>query len=134
MTSFNFIEISSEPPKWFKDNSEHAIVNIIDTWTDKGLFRNYNGKYDWLKVTESEGLITYELIEPQLPSIVLNIEKYTRTYCETNKFFTYYYDTYEDGTIVYCITSESIGRLSKYKNKIITIIDIDKPHTIIQIN
>jgi hypothetical protein len=136
MSTYLFIEVSTIIPKWFKEHkNEQSTSNIIDTWTDKGLFRNYNGNYSWFQIIESEGLLMFELIEPQIPSIVITIEKYTRTYCDTNKFFTYYYDTHEDGTVVYAVSSGTQGRLSKYKNKTITnIIEVDKPDIAIQID
>lgn len=119
MTSHCFFENSKEVPKWFQEhNQEKSKVPIIDTWTDKGLFRNYNNTYYWYNIEENNGIISYTEIEPQIPSIVLNIEKYTRTYCDSNSFFTYWIDTFEDGESCYCVCSKTPGRLSKYKNKI----------------
>ena len=121
-----YLEESKTIPKWFqKHNTPTSTILVEDYWTDVGLLHIEAGKKVWYKVNEENGLSHLTEIEPQTPSIVMGKFTYTRTYCDSNTFFCYWFDTLMDDSISYCISSKSIQRLSKYK-QFIQNIDLDK--------
>lgn len=119
MTEYVYIEESKTIPKWFqKHNTEISTVLVEDIWTDVGLLRIEAEKKTWFKVIEENGLATFTEIEPQSPSIVIIKNVYTKTYCDSNTFFNYWFITSTNNNITYFISSKSPSRLSKYKNYI----------------
>lgn len=119
MTEYVYIEESKTIPKWFqKHHTETCTVLVQDVWTDVGLLRIEGDKKNWFKVTEENGLATFTEIEPQSPSIVIIKNIYTKTYCNSNTFFNYWFITSTNNNITYFISSKSSSRLSKYKNYI----------------
>jgi hypothetical protein len=122
MTDYIYMEESKTIPKWFqKHNTPTSTILVEHIWTDMGLLQIVEGKKTWYKVKEEDGLASLTEIEPQTPSIVFGKITFTRTYCDSNTFFNYWFDTCIDESIAYSISSKSASRLSKYKQAITNI-------------
>jgi len=126
MTDYIYMEESKTIPKWFqKHNTPISTVLVENIWTDMGLLQVIEDKKTWYKVKEEAGLSSLTETVSQTPSIVFGNITNTRTYCDSNTFFNYWFDTCMDGSIIYCVSSKSISRLSKFK-LFIENIDLDK--------